>query len=163
MPEYIFHMLVSVMCLGIVISILWKGLRRGLELTWGLLLIEVIFIIYCFTLIFRTSNSDGKYNIIPFWSYRAILDGQTFLLAENIMNVLVFIPIGLLMGLGFCKWSWRKTIGIGCLISVSIELLQLLTKRGFCETDDVIHNTLGCMIGYILVKGSRFQVKGYRR
>lgn len=41
---------------------------------------------------------------------------------------------------------------IGCGISVTIESLQFFLMRGFSEFDDVMHNTLGCMIGYVLVK-----------
>ena len=37
---------------------------------------------------------------------------------------------------------------VGAGISVMIELLQLIFKRGLCEVDDVIHNVLGCMVGY---------------
>jgi glycopeptide antibiotics resistance protein len=37
---------------------------------------------------------------------------------------------------------------IGCLLSAAIEILQLLTRRGVCNIDDVIHNTIGCAIGY---------------
>ena len=43
---------------------------------------------------------------------------------------------------------------MGCGISVTIEALQFFFMRDFSEVDDVIHNTLGCLIGYILVKGS---------
>jgi glycopeptide antibiotics resistance protein len=45
---------------------------------------------------------------------------------------------------------------IGCGMSVSIELLQYILKRGTTEYGDVIHNTLGCLIGiglYYLIHG----------
>lgn len=48
-------------------------------------------------------------------------------------------------------------------ISVSIEVIQLVTKRGFAETDDVMHNTVGCIVGYMLVKGSWCMVKGCQK
>ncbi len=99
----------------------------------------------------------------PFWSYEAIQGGRCELLAENIMNALVFIPIGFMIGLGFSRWSWWKAIGFGCLISISIESLQFVLKRGFCELDDVMHNTLGCAIGWLLVKGSVFMGHGLKR
>ena len=43
---------------------------------------------------------------------------------------------------------------IGCSISVTIEALQFWFMKGFSEVDDVMHNTVGCLIGYMLVKGS---------
>ena len=33
-------------------------------------------------------------------------------------------------------------------LSIMIELLQFILKRGLCETDDVIHNVLGAAIGF---------------
>jgi glycopeptide antibiotics resistance protein len=158
-PPYVFQMLVSVIGIGVVTLLAWKGFWRGIELAGRLLLLELVFIIYCLTIILRPVNNEDAYNFAPFWSYKAIIDGHPFLLAENMMNVLVFIPIGLLIGMGFSKWTWWKAIGVGCLISVSIELMQFTFRRGFCELDDVIHNTLGCTLGFVLFSIVRI---GYR-
>lgn len=133
---------------------LGKGIWRGIELAGRLLLLEAIFIIYSST-ISDPLITKKTYDFTPFWSYKAILDGESFLLAENMMNVLGFIPIGLLIGMGFSKWTWWKAIGVGCLFSFSIELMQFVFRRGFCELDDVIHNTLGCAIGWFLIQVSR--------
>ena len=32
-----------------------------------------------------------------------------------------------------------------------IEALQYLTARGLCEYDDVLHNSLGALIGVVIV------------
>lgn len=74
------------------------------------------------------------------------------------MNVVVFIPVGLLLGIALKQMTWWKALLIGCSISVIIESLQFLFKRGFSEVDDVMHNTVGCLIGWLMVKGSRFMV-----
>ncbi len=68
------------------------------------------------------------------------------------MNAVVFVLVGLLIGLGVSKWPWWKAIGVGCLISISIEVLMFIFKRGFSEEDDVIHNTLGCAVGFGIAK-----------
>ena len=151
-PSYIFLLMMCVACVGAVTLISWKGLRRGIELMGRLMLTEAVFVIYYSTLIYRQTNSVMTYNLHPFWSYRAIWNGTSFLIAENVMNVLAFIPIGLLIGVGFPKWSWCRAIGFGCLISVSIEFLQYFFRRGFSEFDDVFHNTFGCVIGYGIVE-----------
>lgn len=36
-------------------------------------------------------------------------------------------------------------------MTIFIEVLQLISKRGIFEIDDIINNTLGCMIGYGIV------------
>ena len=77
------------------------------------------------------------------------------------MNVVVFVPMGILMGsLLRIKCSWLMLLAVGMGISISIEAMQYFFHRGFAETDDVMHNTIGCILGYMLVKGSRFMVKG---
>ena len=40
------------------------------------------------------------------------------------------------------------------------ELYPFLFMKGFSEVDDVMHNTLGCILGYMMVHGSRLMVKG---
>lgn len=75
------------------------------------------------------------------------------------MNVVVFVPVGMLLGMTFRSIKCWQVLAAGCLISVSIEIMQFLFNRGFAETDDVMHNTLGCMAGYMLVKGAKLMVK----
>ncbi len=82
------------------------------------------------------------------------------LLAENIMNVVVFVPVGLLLGIAFKQMTWWKALLIGCSISVTIESLQFFFMRDFSEVDDVMHNTLGCLIGYGIYSIARY---GYER
>lgn len=160
-PTEVYEGLLSFLCLGVVVIIACYGLKRGWRKIAGLILAEYVFLIYCSTVIFRTVADGDGHEFRPFWSYEAIQEGRAELLVENIMNVIVFIPVGMLLGsLLRVKGSWLITLSVGMGISVSIEAMQYFFHRGFAETDDVMHNTMGCMIGYILVKGSWFMVKG---
>ena len=147
-PQEVYEGLLSVFCIGLVVFIAWKGFKTGLRYSVALLLIEYIFLIFCSTVIFRATCETRQYDFQPFWSYQAIQEGRENLLAENIMNVVVFVPVGLLFGIAFKQVTWWKALMIGCSISVTIESLQFLFKRGFSEVDDVMHNTLGCLLGY---------------
>ena len=71
---------------------------------------------------------------------------QTHLM-EVLLNVALFVPIGFLLG-GIMHKGFLKVLLTGCLLSIIIELLQLASGRGICETNDVIHNSIGCMLGY---------------
>lgn len=146
-PTEVNEGLLSVFCLGLVVFIAWKGFKIGLRYSVALLLIEYIFLIFCSTVFFRTTSELRKYDFQPFWSYKAIQDGREDLLAENIMNVVVFVPVGLLFGIAFKQMTWWKALMIGCSISVTIESLQFFFLRGFSEVDDVLHNMVGCLIG----------------
>lgn len=165
-PMAVYEGLLSVLCLGVVVIFACNGLKRGWKKIIGLILIEYVFVIFCSTVIFRTAADGNGHNFRPFWSYEAIQDGRSELLVENIMNVVVFIPVGIL--LGFMVNGARCTVMkellivliVGMGISLSIEAMQYFFHRGFAETDDVMHNTLGCILGALMVKGSRFMVKG---
>ena len=154
-PQEVYEGLLSVFCLGVVFFIAFKGIRTGLRWSSVLLLIEYIFLLFCSTVIFRTTGETRQYDFYPFWSYN-----RPELLVENIMNVIVFIPVGILLGIAFKQISWWKALLIGCSISITIETLQFWFMKGFSEVDDVMHNTLGCIVGYIMVKGSRLMVYG---
>ncbi len=107
-----------------------------------------LFWIYCMMVIFRDVQAVHSFNLNPFWSYRSIKAGDPLLLVQDIVNVVAFIPVGLLLGFVFDKIKWWQVLLAGMLISFGIESLKFLLKRGFAEFDDVQHNSLGCLVGY---------------
>lgn len=69
--------------------------------------------------------------------------------AYFIENILLFIPFGILLPCVFpLLKKLRFCILAGFLFSVCLELMQLVTGRGFCQLDDVLTNTLGAGIGW---------------
>lgn len=147
-PLSVYEGLLFLFCLFSGLLLIFCGLKR-----WGLyssrfLLAEYICLLFCSTVLFRNFSENKKYDFQPFWSYSALKDGKEVLFVENLMNVVVFIPIGLLLCLTFRNIKWWNAMLIGCCISVSIEALQYFFHRGFSEFDDLMHNTLGCLIGY---------------
>lgn len=148
-PHEVYAMALIVFCLGFIIAILAKGIKEGFRWSAALLLVEYIFLVLGSTVLFRHSMPVQKYDFKPFWSYAAICSGDdSDLLPENIMNVVVFVPIGLLAGCVLRKGNWKIALLIGLGMSVCIEAMQFIFMKGFSELDDVMHNTLGCMIGY---------------
>jgi len=69
----------------------------------------------------------------------------------SVENILLFLPFGLLVPI---LWKYNRSIVrvslMGFALSALIELTQLITGRGYFEIDDIILNTLGCVIGYIV-------------
>ena len=81
--------------------------------------------------------------LLPFHSYVEIWKGEWRPLLENIGNVVLFIPLGVAL-----KWSGVKDVKkAGILASLTIEVLQFTFALGTFECDDLIHNTLGALIG----------------
>ena len=149
-PQEVYEGLLSVACLGLAVIVALKGFRAGMRWFAVLLLLEYLFLLFSSTVIFRSYDEGQGHNFTPFWSYTAIQEGRTDLIIENLMNVVAFVPIGLLLVLGFRRMKLWQVLMAGVGISVSIETLQLVFSRGFAELDDVFHNTLGCLMGCIL-------------
>ena len=151
-PAGVYEGLLYPLCIGAVLLLAVFGVKKGLWYTAGLMLVEYIILLFCSTLYFRQSVESQGYNFTPFWSYFAIQEGKLKLLPENIMNLVVFVPVGLLLGCVFRNMTFLRVLLIGAAISITIETLQYFYHRGFAETDDVMHNTLGCAIGYGLYR-----------
>lgn len=116
------------------------------------------------TILFKTVRPEMRAEWVPFWSYReAIRFSGGFavtnanLLEEIILNVLLYIPMGYLLPFVWEKlraggkrfFSWRDVL-IGFLCSVVTEVTQLVFRIGLFEFDDMIGNTAGGLIGYVL-------------
>lgn len=109
-----------------------------------------LFLMLYVTVIGRTPNENAKVIFMPFWSIGAMRDGLVETYYEKIYNVLFFIPLGALFGLFFRRKVMARSLLAGVIVSISLELLQLLTRTGTCETDDVICNALGCIVGALM-------------
>lgn len=147
-PQTVFEGTASVFWLGLVVFVVRKGFKTGLRYTAALLLMEYIFLLFCSTIVCRVVDETIQYDFHPLWSYKAIQDGREDIFVENLMNIFVFIPVGLLLSVVFKQMKWWIALLIGCGISITIETLQFFLMRGFSEFDDVMHNTLGCLIGF---------------
>lgn len=154
-PIGVYLFLIVFLCaLGsVLLSKNWGG-QGKLQFLW-LLLIEYVLLIFCSTVLCRDYYPASAVHLRPFWSYYSQIDGQFGIQPEHIMNVIIFIPIGIIIGMmSMRNVIWKAAI-IGCLASCTIELFQYLFSRGICEIDDVANNTIGCVIGGFIIKKLR--------
>lgn len=94
------------------------------------------------TLFSRIGDGYRRF-LLPFHSYAEILNGEWRPLLENIGNVVLFIPLGVALK---CS-GVRDVKKAGFFASLLIEVLQFTFALGTFECDDLIHNTLGAVIG----------------
>ena len=97
---------------------------------------------------------DYHYNLTPFqeikrfWQYREQL-GLTSVL--NLLgNVLIFLPYGFFEAMASRNESFWGTLLDGLSLSLLVEIFQFATKVGCFDVDDIILNTAGVIIGYLL-------------
>src|SRR5659263_17885 len=109
-----------------------------------------------------TGYNTGRYNLIPFKTIIGMASNSNFRITalKNIGgNILLLMPLGFGVPLIWNKYNHiKKSIVIGLLSTVSIELIQLLVStligyqyRSF-DVDDIILNLIGFIMGFIVYK-----------
>ena len=88
------------------------------------------------------------YRIEPFIALRTgLFHGRTNELLAGIFNIVCFIPNG--MALSFIM-NTKRGLCISALAVLSVEIFQLFSGFGGFDYADVILNTLGTYLGYVL-------------
>ncbi len=127
---------------------------------------RVLFLIYvaglCYFLFFAENygrvlgQENYRYNLVPFreierfWTYRDELGIHSFYnLAGNILG---FVPAGFFIPI---LWENKRgfffTVCVTFDMSLLVEILQIVLRVGSFDVDDLILNTLGGIIGYLLL------------
>ncbi|MCC2377723.1 VanZ family protein [Bacillus wiedmannii] len=173
--------IVGVICYLIVRSI-FIGMKSKKGVNWLEELISFLFVIYIGMVVAITlfpipigfptciENIRLSINIIPFASIIKDIgkigiayDGDVLfmigLIVRNVGgNILLLMPLGFLAPIIWDKFKKIKnTILLGLVISISIELLQLIESLfsswlRITDIDDVICNVIGSIVGYFIYK-----------
>lgn len=117
------------------------------RLTKSLLIIYLIVLGWIILLKFGVEFSymeERKINLLPF------ANGY-FDKMETILNVVVFVPLGIYSGILFRTKTFHFHLVVFFLISLMLEGLQYLMKLGTLDIADLLTNTSGGIIGYLLV------------
>lgn len=124
----------------------------------------VAFVVYlimlCYYLFFaeltgRTGSEEYHYNLVLFKEikrfirYREIL-GTRAVLLNLAGNVISFVPFGLFLPLlaHRCRKFGYVTM-LSFDFSLMVELIQLISKVGSFDVDDLLLNTIGGALGYL--------------
>ena len=128
----------------------------------GIVLFAVYVILLIYFLFFseeygRVAQAERvyRYNLVPFveirrfWVYREQLGA--FAVFTNIFgNVIGFLPFGFILPVIFRRMNSGFLICIsGFILSLTVEVIQLVTKVGCFDVDDLFLNTLGGLLGYL--------------
>lgn len=122
-----------------------------------MLLISMFFIL-AVTVLSREMGSGRELSLLPFSSWINYFNGSNKeFLRTNIFNMLLFMPFGVsFYAVGYTKISPKIcliiTAAVSLVLSVSVESAQFILQCGEAETDDVIHNVLGAVIGVLFAK-----------
>ena len=97
---------------------------------------------------FRTLFTEG---IASAFSQISIVRPED--ISQFYLNVMLFLPVGYLLPYVFRWFRSRvriRPVAFCLLLSFIVENLQLISRRGMYDFDDIISNTLGGLIGQLL-------------
>ena len=118
-------------------------MRRALVLAAALLPIAVVTL--------SPRNGRTVVELMPLADLReAVGERDLALLLKSFANVLLFVPFG--AALGLYDVSLRAALLAGVALSGAIEIAQFTVVPGRTSSvDDLVLNTVGAVLGYLLV------------
>ena len=126
---------------------------------------KVLFLLYVGFLIYflfvaewygRTEAAEEyRYNLELFREIRRFLTYReelgTFTVFANLCgNILIFVPYGFFISMASRTRGFFKTLFCSMGLSLCVEAVQLITRVGSFDVDDILLNTVGGVIGYII-------------
>lgn len=117
----------------------------------------LVYFLFFAEMLGRAGQPRGyHYNLIPFKEirrflvYRELL-GPTAVFLNLAGNILIFMPFGFLLPIMSRKLRgfFRVTI-LGFELSLTVEIVQLISQTGSCDVDDIILNTVGAAAGFLV-------------
>ena len=151
-PGYFLQMVPFALAVGVGTG-LWKrrrGAGKGSSVCSGLLaayltgLVGVTLLLRVIGLMWYWifyQRSGGRLWFFE-WTYNFIPNFWTNFRGENLANALMFVPFGILYPLAGEGRSFRRTVVVGLVLVLAIELLQPVFGRAF-DINDVILNVAG--------------------
>lgn len=155
-PSIVIWILLVVLIIGyaIIYLNLYNSANGWVRGAARLMLVEWVVLVFCSAVIFRETGDESAISLIPLSSYFCVAENSylTEVAVINVLNICMFLPLGIFLKFGSRDITWNKVMVIGLVFSLAIEVSQLFWGKGLFEVDDVIHNVAGCMIGFGIAK-----------
>ena len=156
LPAFVLYPSLIFAVILIAIGVFCRKVRNKARYTLVILLVEYLFVVVCSTIICRGHQSFkyAKLELVPFWTYKAVVEKVPGVSVwDIILNVVLFVPLGLLIKLIYPAISLGKIVIVAVFCSLFIETSQFVFEKGIAQIDDVMHNTIGAAIGWLLSYG----------
>ena len=75
----------------------------------------------------------------------------------------MFIPVGFCSAVFIKRPALLKIFLLSMVLSGTIELSQYLLKCGMCETNDLMNNSVGGVLGYLLYRSTPIILNAFRQ
>ena len=142
-------MFLAVVVIGLLL------VRRNRKSAWPLAVVWLSALVYAAFLI-RRPYAAPRVLRDPFHALKLFLKADNVALLKRLrylegagLNILLFVPFGYLLPLLWKRADrWWKVVLCGFVLSLLIELTQLVTHLGMFDLDDLMNNSLGAFLGW---------------
>lgn len=124
-------------------------LRKHQKALYSALLTVYAIAVFCGAVVFRAPLDRREVKTEWFWGYK--MSDPAILYGDNLYNILLFLPVGCLVGLIAPKHKVLWAMFVGLFVSETIECSQLIWQRGVFDVDDILNNVAGALLGGLLV------------
>jgi glycopeptide antibiotics resistance protein len=129
----------------------WKVNNNANKLT--IVLFDIYLIVLAWILLFKLGvrfsyMSKRSVSLIPF--SEPLMRNSKMDFGEIILNVIIFVPLGIYAGILFRRWNLRNKLFFFFLVSFLIESLQFILRVGAFDVSDIITNMLGGIFGLMI-------------
>lgn len=115
------------------------------------MLIFIIYVVCLFEVVTLQDNNYGLSNFIPFKEMLRYELGSRLFIKNIVGNILLFLPYGYFSSDYLKSKKMKVPVILTFVVSITIELVQINIGRTF-DIDDIILNTIGGIIGYLLYR-----------
>ena len=124
-----------------------------------------IYLLFLAALLFKSHMEFRSWNLFPLRSILEYMTGldyvtgfrhsmmQYFAWSNLLGNVVIFVPLGVYVALFRKNGTLWKTMLMVAAVSLAAEILQVATKTGIGDIDDLLLNALGGLIGALVYRG----------
>lgn len=136
------------------------GIQRCIKILFVVYMIVLIYLVFFAESMGRAGRNPGEYaynlelfrEIKRFYIYREQLGMQV--VALNLAgNILAFVPFGFMLPVVIRRRRClSKVCALSFMLSLGIETIQLVFKVGSFDVDDLLLNTVGGFLGYVIYR-----------
>lgn len=122
---------------------------------FAIYLVALVYFLFFSEQLGRVPSDEYKYSLVPFREMKRYVvywrEIGIFNVTLNLLgNIVCFVPFGFVLPVMSSRQRGiLKITFLSFLASLLVELIQLVSKVGSCDVDDIILNTLGGFLGYL--------------
>lgn len=143
---------------AVVLAVLLRWLARRRRLSVARAAVALALAVYAAGVVANTVFPiflDKPVGSAPWRGHLVLVPLVDYQLDDAVINILVFVPLGLLLPLLASRFSWWRTVAVAAAFSLTIEAVQYVTAHllgggHIADVNDLLFNVVGGAVGAAL-------------